>query len=790
MDIHKFREIAVHSARTYYDFLDKAGRGVIEIQVRKITPHGNAFILHLGARLSEASSADLDSLLFSFGGRWHSSHEIAPLEYDKTTVTLRVRPQKHLFSEFSSLSPKNLTLLYDLKFLVKRVEDWYSRHGNKICLPEHAPEAPEIVCPNGVTPSPEQMEAIHGALSTPFSYIWGAPGTGKTRVVLSSCVLSLVCSGQYVLLLAPTNNALEQMLYGVIPACQSAGIPLDHILRLGTPTLDFFKRYPDVCEVRDIERQLQITESRIERIEAYLRFCDFRESFKFAASHITEPLKIMENIVDFRKQALCEMEALQLSGTQDRAKDMLLRRETDRLMGEIRTRQKKLGSTGKLKRVFRPKWYSSECAAIEAAMTELKEKSKQLDTLAEILAVAEQKWHACGKRIAALESDFSEKHSALLDVAQLWPSVHSAAAALTMKNWHSGSRAITASLDEQRNTLIAQDEQYAELADISEDELRNTLIALKKEHDQLLSGSTGERLKDIYILAATLDKFLTLDIPSGSFRPNQIFLDEAGYCSLIKGITPLGLGIPTTFLGDHMQLPPICEMNDDNFQTEAYQSVCLWGQSALYSECIFFQDLPHICEDYLTNEPAPFLAMRKYNLDCTYRFGSSLASILSGTVYAPTFHSALHGETELLVLDAPYQNRTRERISETEADAIAWYLAQATLGDFAILTPYRKQLSLLSSRFRSISKDGRILTIHASQGREWDTVFLSVVDTTDKWFMNSCNPISKGKTVINTAVSRAKKRLILVCDYHYWRAQHSQLIGQLVNGAQRIELTK
>ena len=77
------------------------------------------------------------------------------------------------------------------------------------------------------------------------------------------------------------------------------------------------------------------------------------------------------------------------------------------------------------------------------------------------------------------------------------------------------------------------------------------------------------------------------------------------------------------------------------------------------------------------------------------------------------------------------------------------------------------------------------MTVHSSQGREWDTVILSVVDTAKRWFTDSSNTAAKGLTVINTAVSRAKKRLIIVCDARYWINEKNQLIGSLINIADK-----
>jgi superfamily I DNA and/or RNA helicase len=50
--------------------------------------------------------------------------------------------------------------------------------------------------------------------------------------------------------------------------------------------------------------------------------------------------------------------------------------------------------------------------------------------------------------------------------------------------------------------------------------------------------------------------------------------------------------------------------------------------------------------------------------------------------------------------------------------------------DFVILTPYKKQIRLLNNYLPQERNDLKILTVHGSQGREWETVILSVVDTT------------------------------------------------------------
>lgn len=229
-----------------------------------------------------------------------------------------------------------------------------------------------------------------------------------------------------------------------------------------------------------------------------------------------------------------------------------------------------------------------------------------------------------------------------------------------------------------------------------------------------------------------------------------------------------------------MQLPPICEMDDEKFSIYEHQDVSLWAQSAIHLERIFSESPSQICEDYLYGGLPPFSILRKFDLTSTFRFGSILSDILAGTVYSSRFCSSSPLGTDILILNAPCFRETTRRTNMSEINAIVDFLKANPTDDFAILTPYRKQVSALSSRFPTAAKEDRVLTVHASQGREWDTLFFSVVDTDNMWFTDSLNQKSKGKQVINTAISRAKKHLVIACDYDYWVSQPSQLLGRLV----------
>lgn len=79
----------------------------------------------------------------------------------------------------------------------------------------------------------EQSAAIRRAVGSELHYLWGPPGTGKTRT-LAGAAEALYRQGESVLLVAPTNAAVDQLLLAVCD--RLAGDPVltsGQVLRLG-----------------------------------------------------------------------------------------------------------------------------------------------------------------------------------------------------------------------------------------------------------------------------------------------------------------------------------------------------------------------------------------------------------------------------------------------------------------------------------------------------------------------------------------------------------------------------
>ena len=288
----------------------------------------------------------------------------------------------------------------------------------------------------------------------------------------------------------------------------------------------------------------------------------------------------------------------------------------------------------------------------------------------------------------------------------------------------------------------------------------------------------------------TIDAFIQYTLKV-KIEVDHIFCDEAGYMSNIKALTLFKNDCPITFLGDHMQLPPVSEVKNDDLK--AMKNSFLYSQSSLFFESMFLRENEDLLYKEFLNQTLPkYEKTIQISLKLTHRFGLNLASVLDKFVYKFGFESALNHDTQLLFIDSNSDsNDATERSSIQEALIIKELVKKFEGKSFAILTPYKKQVKILKEVLGRKYFEN-IMTIHKSQGSEWDNVIFSVVDDSNfgkrkMFFTNSLNHNFKSLNLINTVVSRAKKRLIIVANEEFWIEQkESQLIGNLINICKKL----
>lgn len=282
-------------------------------------------------------------------------------------------------------------------------------------------------------------------------------------------------------------------------------------------------------------------------------------------------------------------------------------------------------------------------------------------------------------------------------------------------------------------------------------------------------------LKNSMVIAMTLDTYmLREDLQTVDFC--HIFLDEAGFAPLIKTLAVCTNGKPITLLGDHCQLKPVCEMDITTLKNPDYSDVCLWTQSGVYLESVFTKNIDKIKIEYFNNSQPSFSQsyLEKKELLKTYRFGKNLTALLDKFIYKNGLHSELP-DAGLFYINV---NSSIDGLSNiNEVNKITEYIKTTKLShdQTGIITPFRKQADLLKKSLPYLSEN--IMTIHKSQGREFETVILSPVML--HFHLTNSNNIS-AKYALNVALSRVKKNLIIVCDYNFWIAQKNQLLSEIL----------
>ena len=741
----EFRNQAIQSAKLYYDYLSSRGKGVSETGVDAIYYENREYVLLLSGKLVFP-----DDVFFKIKGQIYRSGQIGIVEYDASHKTLRVVWNSEGTSPFTNCPPAQIKVLSDLKFLVESVGEWYQKNFS-FGYPKLPPSAPAKLPKLRDKPTLEQEEALKGVLSSPLCYIWGAPGTGKTQFVLARAVLSYYLSGKRVIIIAPTNNAVEQTLNGVISVLKDAGCSLDKILRLGTPSSEFYSKYPSICEQTSQKSEIDKYKADLRyysSVVQFYRLSKWINQIEAAESELQSIAAVEEQRIS---SALSEINHIETLESLEKARLSSLLTEINRLLAKkepilfyITKKRSPLAS------IILGKKLSEQEAELNRIDNRLQELSRTHEESNQQLSDFARQKSDLKNLINEANKSISEAEEKVSSIPKFLDGLNAGTAKLLVRNFkfRDGS--------------------------ISEDDAKNAEADLTQAIESLEKNSDKKKFESMLVIAATADRFIRSYSSFYDYKPDHIFLDEAAYCPLIKAVPLLSLGRPLTLLGDHVQLPPVCEIDDSELQSSQYSSIVLWAQSSVHIGAIASQSIEEMQLSYLEHKSPDCSLLSIFMLLYTHRFSDNLAHVLASSgLYPLEFQGNIAFETEIYYKHVPFIPSKIKNTNVGEAKAIKDYAESNQGEDFIVLTPYRAQRDLLKKQIGSEN----VLTVHGSQGREWDTVILSIVVTTSNWFLNDFR-------LLNTAVSRARKRLILVCDCDYWKEREQHIIGRLLSIAE------
>ena len=621
--------------------------------------------------------------------------------YDKDSRTATMYPGQEL-KKLLEDGDGELQLFNDMKWLVRKTEDFFEEFGDMISYPPR----PQPFSGNALLSkrfedmTGDQKKAVRMSLTAPLSYVWGVPGSGKTQYVLARAINECISRGERVAVIAPTNLSLEQVLYGLMNAFEknenSTINAKKDVIRIGNPTAAFIKKYASICENRKIQNELLDKKSKRA----------------------------------FYSAVLCE-------------------RRYDRIK-----------------------------ESVESALKYLKQNPKTEKT-------SERLYELLKPLKDAMNQDPRFKANTFrMDIGHIY--------GVAKPNYE-------LIYGRDRSRFLEGD-----ITSISDERLDESVKSLDEDIKRLLASDPKADINSCKVIAMTLSKFIISYGPESTngrshLKVDHIFVDEAGYCNVAQVMSLFTMGVPITMLGDHMQLPPVCEIDDDDLKekqkVEDHRYDFLWGMSGLYADSLFESSPETIMRLFDTNSDPEFKFTTVASLVRTHRFGQNLANVLGNVIYQKEIISASENETEIEVIDASIESFPKEkgiiqRKNVSEARKIARYIKNEKPQDYVVLTPYNAQARLLRN-MDEIPYD-HVLTIHSSQGREWDTVIISVCDghacgeeKAPRFTSTLWNGGIEGKRVINTALSRAKKKLVIVCDKDYWEDSNGELIGEIAKIAKK-----
>ena len=257
-----------------------------------------------------------------------------------------------------------------------------------------------------------------------------------------------------------------------------------------------------------------------------------------------------------------------------------------------------------------------------------------------------------------------------------------------------------------------------------------------------------ERLEDASVVAATTASCGSRVAKTQSF--DVAIVDEAGQLTEPGTLAATTLADRFVLVGDHQQLPPVVQSEDETLSRSLFQrlieaypdaGVLLDRQYRMAQQIQAFASR-EFYDGQLRPASGEVAAQRIDDLD-----GVALADLPEG----------LRDGVNFVDPDGRVEGNTNPEEAETVADVVASYLdAGVDPGDVGVIAPYRAQVAEID---KHVPGDVAVDTVDRFQGSSKEIIVVSFVATGSLE-----GPIFEDYRRINVALTRAKKALVLVGD--------------------------
>lgn len=160
-------QVAVIGAQNYYRYLEQSGKGREIIAVTRIEPVDHAYHLFISK-----NPLSTDAVTFLINGTEYNQKHLFIYEHDRDRHVLYVRVVEGRADPLANINPQHIQVIADLKFLVRRVQEWYERNPDSLRFP--CPP-PTLRIQNFLQRdlSSDQQSAVQHIFEYAPTYIWG-----------------------------------------------------------------------------------------------------------------------------------------------------------------------------------------------------------------------------------------------------------------------------------------------------------------------------------------------------------------------------------------------------------------------------------------------------------------------------------------------------------------------------------------------------------------------------------------------------------------------------------------
>ena len=228
---------------------------------------------------------------------------------------------------------------------------------------------------------------------------------------------------------------------------------------------------------------------------------------------------------------------------------------------------------------------------------------------------------------------------------------------------------------------------------------------------------------------------------------DYVIMDEASQVDIKTGALALSCATNAVIVGDDKQLPNVVT-REDLFVLQSIEDSYQVADCYRASTHSFLQSCAGVFRD------APSTLLREH-----YRCHPEIIGFCNEQFYdgeLVTMTTDTGAGRALQVIRTVKGNHARGLLNQREIDVIAQevmpeLLAEEDMGSVGIITPYNEQ----AKEINKVLGQELASTVHKYQGRECDTIIMSLVNNTPSSFSDDPN-------LINVAISRARKHLCLV----------------------------